>query len=119
MYKISEFSKLIGISTSKIRYYDKHNLLRPNIKRDDNNNRIFDDDDVIWVNDLLCFQSTGMDLKTLKTVVDANISQDYDTLVDIFEKQEKLINDKINQLQENKKRIDFKLNLYTNKRNGK
>lgn len=45
-YSIGEFSKMIGIPTSTLRYYESEGLLKPN--RDENNLRIYTDYDIGW-----------------------------------------------------------------------
>lgn len=44
-YTVQEVAKKMGLTTYTVRYYHDHGLL-PYVKRDENNNRVFDDVDL-------------------------------------------------------------------------
>ncbi|HAT53801.1 MAG TPA: MerR family transcriptional regulator, partial [Lactobacillus sp.] len=69
MYTVQEVAKKLGMTTYSIRYYDDHGLL-PYVQRDENNNRLFDDDAVEWVNLVRCFRSTGMPIAEVHHYID-------------------------------------------------
>ena len=48
-YSIGEFSKMIGLPVSTLRYYENEGLLKPD--RDENNLRVYTDQDLKWVTD--------------------------------------------------------------------
>lgn len=64
-YTISEVADKYGISPHTLRYYDKEGLLFT-IKRSDAGIRIFDDEDLAWLDILTCLKATGMPLKDIK-----------------------------------------------------
>ncbi|MCO7127503.1 MerR family transcriptional regulator [Sporolactobacillus shoreicorticis] len=68
-YTIREVSQKVNVSTYSIRYYDDHGLL-PTIKRDENNNRVFDDVDLEWIEVVACLRATGMSLAKIKHYVE-------------------------------------------------
>ena len=57
-YSIGEFSKMIGLPVSTLRYYENEGLLKPD--RDENNLRVYTDQDLKWVTFLLHLKGTGM-----------------------------------------------------------
>ena len=68
MYKIKEVSEKLGIPESKIRYYDKQGLLLM-VKRDKNNVRLFDHNDVELLALVQCFRKLGMSIQDVKLSV--------------------------------------------------
>ena len=65
MYKMKEVSKQVGISYETLKYYCKEGLV-PNVKRDKNNYRIFDEKNVAWLKGLQCLKKCGMSIKDMK-----------------------------------------------------
>ena len=45
LYKIGHLTKLLGVTSRTIRYYDQFGIL-PHVKRSDGNVRLFDDEDL-------------------------------------------------------------------------
>lgn len=74
-YTIQEVSQKVSVSTYSIRYYDDHGLL-PSVKRDKNNNRIFDDVDMEWIEIVACLRATGMSLAKIKHYVELCLKGD-------------------------------------------
>ncbi|GAA3407234.1 MerR family transcriptional regulator [Paenibacillus hodogayensis] len=69
MFTIKEASEKLNCPAHTIRFYDKEGLL-PNIRRDDNGNRIFDKKDLDWIRLMTCFRATGMSIADLKKIVE-------------------------------------------------
>ena len=65
MYTMKEVSKQVGISYETLKYYCKEGLV-PNVKRDKNNYRIFDEKNVAWLKGLQCLKKCGMSIKDMK-----------------------------------------------------
>lgn len=63
-YSIGEFSKLVGLSGYTLRFYEKEGLIKVN--RDENNVRIYSDENKLWIESLLHLKNTGMSLKDMK-----------------------------------------------------
>ena len=68
-YSIHEVAEKLGISTYSIRYYHDHGML-PFVKRDANNNRVFDDGDLQWLNIIVCLRTTGMPVERIQHYLD-------------------------------------------------
>jgi len=70
---IQEAAERIGITQSAIRYYDKKGLL-PYVKRDKYNNRIFNEDDLIWIKLVKGLRETDMPIEMVKAYVDLTVN---------------------------------------------
>ncbi len=69
MYKINEVSKLTGVSIRMLRHYDKIRLLEPS-KRTDSNYRIYNDDDISRLYQILLFKELEFPLQDIKQILD-------------------------------------------------
>ena len=58
-YTIKEVTKKYNLSASTLRYYEKEGLL-PKIKKNQSNQRVYDDDDLSWLDIIMCMRKTGM-----------------------------------------------------------
>lgn len=119
MYSTKEIAKLCNISISKIRYFDKQNVLRPSIKRDKNNYRIFTDEDVIWINDIICFQNASLSIEQIREIKTYYQQNDYKSLEQTFINHEKQVYEKLIQMQKAHQRVLEKINYYQNKQKEK
>lgn len=112
-YSIGEISKMLDISTSTLRYYDKEGLL-PLVNRTSGNIRTFDDADVECLKMIECLKNTGMQLKDIKKFFewceegDSTINQRYELFIQQKEKTEK----QIAILQNALERINYKCEFY-------
>lgn len=66
---IKEAAAHTGLSAHTIRYYEREGLI-PFLTRDKNNNRIFDQDALHWLELLTCLRMTGMPLAKQKEIVE-------------------------------------------------
>ena len=65
MYKINEVSKLTGVSIRMLHHYDKIRLLEPS-KRTDSNYRMYNDDDIARLYQILLFKELEFPLQEIK-----------------------------------------------------
>lgn len=63
-YLIGEFSAMVGLSEHTLRFYEKEELIK--VKRNENNVRIYSDENKLWIENLLHMKATGMSLKDMK-----------------------------------------------------
>lgn len=52
-----------------LKYYCNEGLV-PNVKRDKNNRRVFDERDIKWIKDLTCLKKCGMSIQEMKIYLD-------------------------------------------------
>lgn len=65
MYNMKDVCDKTNLSYETLRYYCNLGLV-PNVKRDKNNYRLFDDRDVAWINGLQCLRKCGLSIKELQ-----------------------------------------------------
>ena len=83
---IQEFSKLSGIESSTLRYWDEIGLFSPLMRNPDNNYRYYSTVQLLALN----FVTTLSDLEVpLKTIASLREDRDSENLLDLLEKQEK------------------------------
>ncbi|MEJ6400860.1 MerR family transcriptional regulator [Nicoliella lavandulae] len=69
MLTVKQVAKKLKISEYTVRYYTNLGLV-PNVKRNANNEREFDDDAIEWLYGCKMLRSTGMSIKNIKRYVD-------------------------------------------------
>lgn len=112
IYKIGEFSKQVGLSIDTLRYYEKEQLIVPH--REENNLRIYTDDDKTWIEFIKRLKSTGMPIRIIREYAalrykgDETISQRMNLLYD----QRHRLEDEEETLQEHINFINKKISIY-------
>lgn len=66
MYTMKQVCEALNITYEALRFYCDEGLV-PNVKRDRNNYRKFDDRDLRWLKSLLCLKRCGMGIKDIKS----------------------------------------------------
>lgn len=61
--------KEVGMTYQTLKFYCNEGLI-PNVKRDQNNRRIFDDHNVAWIKSLSCLKNCGMSIQDMKTYLE-------------------------------------------------
>lgn len=54
-----------GLTYDTLKFYCNEGLV-PNVKRNKNNYRIFNDKDIAWINSLSCLKNCGMSISEMK-----------------------------------------------------
>lgn len=62
---ISDVARISGLSIHTLRYYDERGLL-PQVQRAENGHRIFDEEDLNWIDIIKCLRSTEMPLSEMQ-----------------------------------------------------
>lgn len=62
---MKEACRKTGMSYEALKFYCNQGLV-PNVKRDRNNYRVFDDRDIRWLEGLLCLKRCGMSIRDMK-----------------------------------------------------
>lgn len=65
MHTMKDVCTATGMPYETLKFYCNQGLL-PNVKRDRNNHRVFDDHDVAWLKSLTCLRDCGMSLAEMK-----------------------------------------------------
>ena len=112
-YSIKEISEMTGLPASTLRYYDKQGLL-PSLKRNANNVRIFDDDDLRTLKLIECLKKSGLSIKDIKEFIDA-VEQGDKSLgkrLKIFKKRREFLKRELKDLQEILSVMEYKCWYY-------
>ena len=65
MYTMMQVCRGANMTYETLKYYCNEGLV-PNVKRDGNNRRVFDQRDVKWIQDLVCLKKCGMSIQEMK-----------------------------------------------------
>ncbi|MGN0689862.1 MAG: MerR family transcriptional regulator [Oscillospiraceae bacterium] len=65
MYTMMQACKETNLTYQALKFYCNEGLV-PNVKRDNNNKRIFDERDISWIKSLVCLKNCGMSIKEMK-----------------------------------------------------
>ena len=69
MYTMMQVCRETDMTYQALKYYCNEGLV-PNVKRDKNNRRVFDEADVKWIKDLICLKKCGMSIQEMKEYLD-------------------------------------------------
>lgn len=68
LYSMKDVCRKAGMTYEALKFYCNQGLV-PNVKRDANNYRVFDDRDVAWIKSLGCLKRCGMSIQEMKDYV--------------------------------------------------
>lgn len=120
MYTMMQVCKEANMTYQTLKYYCNEGLI-PNVKRDKNNRRVFDDRDVKWIKDLTCLKKCGMSIQEMKVYLDLCLQGEST----IPERQEILVRKReellaaIEELNECVTYVDWKQSFYDDVLSGK
>lgn len=120
MYSMKETCKQVNMSYETLKYYCNQGLV-PNVKRDKNNHRVFNDKDIAWIKSLSCLKNCNMSIQEMKTYVELCLlgeSSIPERKVILEKKREDLLK-AIEELQKSVDYIDWKQNFYDDVLSGK
>lgn len=120
MYSMKETCLEVGLSYQTLKYYCNQGLI-PNVKRDSNHYRIFDDKDIAWIKSILCLKRCGMSIEDMRTYVDLCIigKPSIEQRKLMLQKQKEDLLKQVELLQDSIQYIDTKQELYDDFLSGK
>ena len=86
----------------------------PRLNKSTSGIRVFTDDDLAWIRVLECLKDTGLQLKDVKHYIDL-AQRGNETLMErmqIFLKQREVLKSEMERIQQNMKKIEFKIKYY-------
>ena len=107
-------SELTGLPASTLRYYDKQGLL-PHLQRDNNNVRVFTEDDYRQLRLIDCLKRSGLSIKDIKHFIDMTARGD-EALTErlaIFTRRREILKQELADLQDVLNVIEYKCWYYT------
>lgn len=117
---MKDVCKMTNIPYETLKFYCNEGLV-PNVKRNENNYRVFDDHTVEWIKSLTCLKSCGMSIQEMKEYIDlcfkgkASIPE----RKEILARKKKNLLAKMTELQNSIDYIDKKQNFYDDVMSGK
>ena len=117
---MKETCKKTGLSYDTLKYYCNEGLI-PHVKRDKNNYRVFDENDIAWINSLSCLKNCDMTINEMKEYLQLCLKGE-ETIPErqrILEKKLKKLEHKVQKINERIDFIHWKQNFYEDVLNGK
>lgn len=120
MYTIKEVCLKLDIPYETLKFYCKEGLV-PNVKRDKNNYRVFDEQNVAWIRGLQCLRKCGMSIKDMKAYMNLCLEgkKSVSQRKIMLENTRQNIEQRIAELQESLQYIDNKQAYYDDVLEGK
>lgn len=120
MYTMKEVCTKLNMTYDTLKYYCNSGLI-PNVQRDKNNYRVFDERTVAWISSLQCLKNCGMSIKNMKVYLNLCL-QGKSTIIqrkEILSVQKENLLEQIKELQKSIDYIDYKQNWYDEVLEGK
>ena len=120
MFTMKEVCRETGMTYEALKFYCNEGLV-PNVKRDANNHRVFDDRDVAWIKSLTCLKNCGMSIQEMKVYIDLCLQGEPsipERKVILAQKREDLLK-RMAELQASIDYIDWKQGFYDDVLSGK
>ena len=96
VYTVGEMAKLLGVTASTLRYYDKEGLL-PFVERSSGGIRMFRESDIEWLRVIECMKKAGMSIKDIRQYIELALKGD-DTIelrLMMFRRQKEVLQQKM------------------------
>lgn len=113
MYTMMQVCRELDMTYQTLKYYCNEGLV-PNVKRDGNNRRVFDEKDVKWIKDLTCLKKCSMSILEMKEYLGLCL-QGESTIMqrkEMLAKKRKELLVSIKELEDSVDYIDWKQNFY-------
>lgn len=120
MYAMMEACRETDMTYQALKFYCNEGLV-PNVKRDKNNRRVFDERDVKWIRDLVCLKKCGMSIQEMKAYLDLCLQgpATIPARKEMLTKKQEDLRRSIQELEESVAYIDWKQNFYDEVLSGK
>lgn len=120
MFTMKETCSETGMTYEALKFYCNEGLV-PNVKRDKNNHRLFDERDIAWIKSLTCLKNCGMSIQEMKVYI--QLCQKGESSIPerkaiLAQKRLELLK-KMDDLQSSIGYIDWKQNFYDDVLSGK
>ncbi|MEG0077496.1 MerR family transcriptional regulator [Anaerorhabdus sp.] len=120
MYSMKEVCKKTDMTYETLKYYCNEGLI-PNVKRDDNNYRVFDDRDIAWIDSLSCLKQCGMSISEMKEYIQLCLKGESSIPERkiILDKKKELLERKLKEVNDSIQYINTKQQFYDDVLDGK
>lgn len=120
MYTMMEACRETGLTYQALKFYCNEGLV-PNVRRDKNNRRYFDEATVKWIKDLTCLKKCGMSIDEMKEYLALCLEgpSSIEERQQILARKQAALREQMQKLQESIDYIDWKQQFYTDVLTGK
>ena len=120
LYTMLQTCKETGMTYQALKFYCNEGLV-PNVKRDKNNRRVFDERDIQWIGSLTCLKKCGMSIQEMKAYL-ALCLQGESTIPqrkEMLAQKQAALRETMRELEESIAYIDWKQSFYDDVLSGK
>ena len=113
VYTVGEMAKLLGVTASTLRYYDKEGLL-PFVERSSGGIRMFQESDIEWLQVIGCMKKAGMSIRDIRRYIEMALQGD-DTItlrLAMFQRQRQVLQQQLEVLRHTMEMVDYKCWYY-------
>ena len=113
IYTVGETAKLLGVTASTLRYYDKEGLL-PFVERSVGGIRMFKVSDFEWLQVIGCMKKAGMSIKDIRQYIEMVLQGD-DTIemrLEMFRHQREELRAQMEELEHTMEMVEYKCWYY-------
>ena len=103
-YSMKQACEKTNLTYDTLKFYCNEGLV-PNVKRNKNNYRIFDDKDIAWINNLSCLKNCGMSISEMKDYLNLCLKGKAS-----IPERKQILNAKLKELEHKKKEIQDSIN---------
>lgn len=114
-FTTGQLAKMAKVSVRTIRFYDSKNLLKPSFVDEDTGARFYTRDDFLKLEQVLLYKYLGFSIEEIKELTITKNDKDF--VIDSMHLQQKLIEDKMEQMQLVKDAIESTLKAYEKEKN--
>ena len=113
IYTMMQVCRELDMTYQTLKFYCNEGLV-PNVKRDGNNRRIFDEKDVKWIKDLTCLKKCGLSIQEMKEYLELCLQGESTILrrKQMLTEKRKALKSSIQELEDSVAYIDWKQNFY-------
>lgn len=113
VYTVGEMAKLLGVTASTLRYYDKEGLL-PFVERSSGGIRMFQESDIEWLQIIGCMKKAGMSIKDIRQYIEMALEGDdtIDLRLSMFRHQQEVLKQQMAELRHTMEIVDYKCWYY-------
>ena len=120
IYTMMQVCREADLTYQALKFYCNEGLI-PNVKRDKNNRRIFDEKDLKWIKDLVCLKKCGMSIQEMKEYLDLCLEgpSTIPKRKEMLTQKQAALRQSIRELEDSVAYIDWKQNFYDEVLSGK
>lgn len=120
IYTMMQVCKEANMTYQTLKFYCNQGLI-PNVKRDKNNRRIFDERDLEWIKNLICLKRCDMSIQEMKEYLELCLQgeKSIPRRKEMLAQKQEALRLSIQELEESVRYIDWKQNFYDEVLSGK